>query len=139
MLQQTATDKTKGEIAMIRPVSLLLFIFIALFAINCQAVEKVDGPQSPINPQTVLPKKYPRIVLFSVSWCPHCMEAKDYLTTHKIPFINRDVELDDDAMKELTEKYKSTGVPVIVLGNDDKIIKGFNREYFEKVLKEMSK
>lgn len=124
---------------MIRPVSLFLFLFIALFALTCQADEKIAGPQSPINPQTVQAKKYPRIVLYSVSWCPHCMEAKEYLTSHKIPFINKDVELDDNAMKELTENYKSTGVPVIVLGNGEKVIKGFNREYFEKVLKEMSK
>ena len=124
---------------MIRPVSLFLFLFIALFALTCQADEKVAGPQSPINPQAVQAKKYPRIVLYSVSWCPHCMEAKEYLTSHKIPFINKDVELDDNAMKELTENYKSTGVPVIVLGNGEKVIKGFNREYFEKVLKEMSR
>ncbi|MGA2150535.1 MAG: glutaredoxin domain-containing protein [Geobacteraceae bacterium] len=124
---------------MIRPVSLFFFLFIVFFALTCQADEKVAGPQSPINPQTVQAKKYPRIVLYSVSWCPHCMEAKEYLTSHKIPFINKDVELDDNAMKELTENYKSTGVPVIVLGNGEKVIKGFNREYFEKVLKEMSK
>ena len=124
---------------MIRPVSLFLFLFIALFALTSQADEKVAGPQSPINPQTVQAKKYPRIVLYSVSWCPHCMEAKEYLTSHKIPFINKDVELDDNAMKELSETYKSTGVPVIVLGNGEKVIKGFNKEYFEKVLKEMSK
>ncbi|HEX2769344.1 MAG TPA: glutaredoxin domain-containing protein [Geobacteraceae bacterium] len=124
---------------MIRSVSLLLFLFIVLFALTCQAIEKVDGPQSPINPQAVQAKKYPRIVLYSVSWCPHCKEAKEYLTSHNIPFINKDVELDDNAMKELTENYKSTGVPVIVLGNGEKVIKGFNREYFEKVLKEMSK
>ena len=42
-------------------------------------------------------------------------------------------------MHDLTEKYKSTGVPVIVLGNDEKIIKGFDRDKFEKVLNEMSK
>jgi len=124
---------------MIRPVSLFLFLFIALFALTCQADEKVAGPQSPINPKAVQARKYPSIVLYSDSWCPHSMEAKEYLTSHKIPFINKDVELDDNAMKELTENYKSTGVPVIVLGNGEKVIKGFNREYFEKVLKEMSK
>jgi glutaredoxin-like YruB-family protein len=122
-----------------RPVSILLFLFIALFTFTCQADEKVVGPQSPVKPQTVQIKKYPRIVLYSVSWCPHCKDAKEYLTSHNIPFINKDVELDDDAMKELTENYKSTGVPVIVLGSGEKIIKGFDRDKFEKVLKEMSK
>ncbi len=122
-----------------KPVSILLFLFIALFAFTCQADEKVVGPQSNVNQKTVQVKKYPRIVLYSVSWCPHCKDAKEYLTNHNIPFMNRDVELDDGAMHDLTEKYKSTGVPVIVLGNDEKIIKGFDRDKFEKVLNEMSK
>jgi glutaredoxin 3 len=122
-----------------KPVSILLFLFIALFAFTCQADEKVVGPQSNVNQKTVQVKKYPRIVLYSVSWCPHCKDAKEYLTNHNIPFMNRDVELDDGAMRDLTEKYKSTGVPVIVLGNDEKIIKGFDRDKFEKVLNEMSK
>jgi glutaredoxin-like YruB-family protein len=124
---------------MIRSVSLLLFLFIGLFALTCQADEKVDGPQSPINPQAVQVKKYPRIVLYSVSWCPHCKDAEEYLTSHKIPFINKDVELDENAMSDLMDKYKSKGVPVIVIGNDEKIMKGFDRDKFEKVLNEMSK
>ena len=122
-----------------KPVSILLFLFIALFAVTSLADERVQGPQSPVAQKAVQAKKYPRIVLYSVSWCPHCKDAKDYLTSHNIPFINRDVELDDNAMHDLTEKYKSTGVPVIVLGNDERVIKGFDRDKFEKVLNEMSK
>jgi glutaredoxin-like YruB-family protein len=124
---------------MIRPFSILLFFLIVLFTTTCRADEKVVGPLSPVNPEIVQAKKYPRIVLYSVSWCPHCKEAKEYLTDHNIPFINRDVELDEKAMDDLKGKYKSMGVPVIVLGNDEKIIKGFDRETFEKVLNEMSK
>jgi glutaredoxin-like YruB-family protein len=122
-----------------RPVSILLFLFIALFTLTCQADEKVVGPQSTVNPKTVQTKKYPLIVVYSVSWCPHCKEAKEYLTSHYIPFINKDVELDENAMSDLMDKYKSKGVPVIVIGNDEKIMKGFDRDKFEKVLNEMSK
>ena len=122
-----------------RPFSILIFLIIALFALTAGADETVVGPQSPVNPQSIQAKKYPRIILYSVSWCPHCKEAKEYLTSHDIPFINRDVEEDDEAMKDLTEKYKSTGVPLIVIGNDEKIMKGFNREKFEKALKEMTR
>ena len=122
-----------------RPVSILLFLIIALFTLTCQADETVVGPQSPVNPQPVQTKKYPQIILYSVSWCPHCKEAKEYLTSHNIPFLSKDVELDDNAMQELTSKYKSTGVPVIVIGKDEKVIKGFDKDKFEKVLKEMSK
>jgi glutaredoxin-like YruB-family protein len=124
---------------MTRPTSIILFFLIIFFAAASQAGEKVVGPQSPVNSEVVHAKRYPRIVLYSVSWCSHCKEAKEYLTDHNIPFINRDVELDDKAMDDLKEKYKSIGVPVIVLGNDQMVIKGFDREEFEKALNEMSK
>ena len=120
-------------------VSVLFFLFVTLLSIPCCAELSIDGSQSPINSGTVQLQKYPRIVLYSVSWCPHCKEAKEYLTSHNIPFINRDVELDDNAKDELVDKYKSGGVPLIVFGNDEKVMKGFNREKFEKILKDMSK
>jgi len=99
--------------------------------------EGTVGPQSPVPVTSPKPRTYPKIVLYSVSWCSHCKEAKEYFTKNNIPFINRDVELDEDAMDTLTTKYKSTGVPLIVLGNDDKVLKGFNREAFEKAVEEV--
>jgi glutaredoxin 3 len=128
-----------GDITMNIGVSVLFFLFVTLLAIPCRAELPTDGSQSQLNSGTVHAQKYPRIVLYSVSWCPHCREAKEYLTSHNIPFINRDVELDDSAKDELVDKYKSGGVPVIVFGNDEKVMKGFNLEKFEKILKEMSK
>ena len=96
-----------------------------------------DLPQSAVKPGAHASQKYPKIVLYSVSWCPHCKEAKEYFTAKNIPFINKDVELDDKAMEELTGKYKSQGVPVVVLGNDQKVIKGFSPALFEKAVKEV--
>lgn len=120
-----------------RPIIPLLILATVLIALNCRAELQTDGPQSSIDSKIIPAQKYPRIVLYSVSWCPHCKEAKEYLTSHNIPFINKDVEVDTDARSELMEKYKMDRVPLIVLGNDEKILKGFNRENFEKVLKEM--
>lgn len=119
--------------------ALLLLLVFLLCATACPAAETTDAPQSPLRQGTGESKKYPRIVLYSVAWCPHCKAAKEYLTANSIPFINRDVELDSAAMEDLTEKYRSTGVPVIVFGNDEKVLKGFSREQFEKALKELSK
>jgi glutaredoxin 3 len=93
-----------------------------------------DLPQSPIAPRAGAKLKYPKIVLFSTSWCPHCKAAKEYFTSNNIPFINRDVELDSDAMEVLTGKYKSQGVPVIVIGDDAAIMKGFDETRFEKAV-----
>ena len=96
-----------------------------------------DLPQSAVKPGVHASQKYPKIVLYSVSWCPHCKDAKEYFTHNNIPFINKDVELDTAAYEELTKKYKSPGVPVIVLGDDAKVIKGFDKDRFEKAVKEV--
>lgn len=98
-----------------------------------------DMPQSPITPQTAPNLKYPKVVLFSTSWCPHCKAAKEYFTRNNIPFINRDVELDNDAMYLLTKKYKSQGVPVIVIGEDAVVLKGFSESRFEQAVEKYKK
>ena len=115
----------------------MLVLILTLIALNSPAAVAGELRQSPINPDTAPVRKYPMIVLYSVSWCPHCKAVKEYLTMANIPFINRDVELDGTAMHDLTEKYKSQGVPVIVIGNDQRILKGFDQETFERALKEV--
>jgi len=98
------------------------------------------APQSKLSPaKAVASKQYPQIVLYSVAWCPRCREAKEYLTKNDIPFINYDVEVDTKAMQDLTLKYNSTGVPVIVFGkgNDEIIMKGFTPELFQEKLQKI--
>ena len=115
-----------------------LFLTVALAAGAAVAAEPPAAPQSKIDAKAPKQQSYPKIVLYSVAWCPHCKEAKEYFTTHNIPFINKDVELDATAMEELTQKYRSQGVPVIVIG-DRKVLKGFTPEIFEKAVKELQK
>jgi glutaredoxin-like YruB-family protein len=94
--------------------------------------------QSPLDPaKAQAAKKYPQIVLYSVAWCPHCSETKEYFTRNNIPFINRDVEVDEKAMEDLTVKYNSNGVPVIVIGTgtNEVVVKGFTPELFQESLK----
>jgi len=105
-------------------------------ALQGMALEK--APQSSLNPvKAAESKKYPPVTLYSVAWCPHCRAAKEYLTSHNIPFSNRDVELDSRAYDDLTIRYESRGVPVVVLGTGDNeiVIKGFTAELFEDALK----
>jgi glutaredoxin-like YruB-family protein len=114
-------------------------LFIALSALGvvaCAApVAKTTPQETAITGDAA--QKFPRIVLYSAAWCPHCKEAKEYFTKNNIPFVNRDVEEDSDAMQDLMEKYQLHAVPLIVIGDDAKLLKGFNREEFEKALKEV--
>lgn len=117
---------------------LTVMILTGLFSVSAMASD--SSHQSPLSPaKAEAAKKYPQIVLFSVSWCPHCKEAKEYLTTNNIPFTNRDVEADDKAMEVLTGKYKSNGVPVIVIGTgkNEVVVKGFTPELFQDSLKKV--
>ncbi|HEY5523277.1 MAG TPA: glutaredoxin domain-containing protein [Desulfuromonadaceae bacterium] len=111
---------------------------LALTLFTCISAGAEGSHQSGLNTvKAEAAKQYPQIVLYSVAWCPHCREAKGYLTKNDIPFINRDVEVDAKAMEELTIKYNSTGVPVIVFGkgDDEVIMKGFTPELFQETLK----
>jgi glutaredoxin-like YruB-family protein len=116
--------------------ALALLLAASLAALPGQAAETPDSGQSRIDAKQTITQNYPKIVLYSTAWCPHCKEAKEYFTARNIPFINKDVELDEKALDELTKKYKSQGVPVIVL-DDTKVLKGFNPDVFEKAVKEI--
>ncbi len=115
---------------------LMLAVTLLLVAYPVQAQ---NPEQSPVAPRGAEQLKYPKIVLYSTSWCPHCNAAKEYFTRNNIPFINRDVELDSDAMTLLTGKYQSQGVPVIVIGDDAVVLKGFDPARFEKAVQPFKK
>ena len=102
------------------------------------AVAAGQDTQSNLNPvKAQEARKFPQIVLYSVSWCPHCREAKEYLVKNNIPFTNRDVEQDAQAMTLLTDKYKSQSIPVIVFGTgqNEIVMHGFTPETFQENLK----
>jgi glutaredoxin 3 len=98
-----------------------------------------EMPQSPLTQRAAPSMKYPKIVLYSTSWCPHCKAAKEYFTRNDIAFINRDVELDSAALALLTGKYQSQGVPVIVLGDDAEVLRGFDVKRFEQAVEKYRK
>jgi len=114
-----------------------VFTAMAFILFACVSAGAEGPHQSALNSaKATAAKNYPQIVLYSVAWCHRCREVREYLTKNDIPFINRDVEADTKAMEDLTIKYNSTGVPVIVLGKgkDEVIMKGFTPELFQESL-----
>ena len=120
-------------------IRLTAIVTLCILTLAGFAAAATEAPQSPLKAATPQATSYPKVVLYSTSWCPHCKKAKEYFTRNNIPFINRDVELDDAAMTDLTKKYKSQGVPVIVIGDDKTILKGFDEERFQKAVKDLQK
>ncbi|RQW89844.1 MAG: NrdH-redoxin [Geobacter sp.] len=115
----------------------LAALFLAVLACSTtQGGEKIPSASSVTTSPTAA---YPKIVLYTTSWCPYCKQAKEYLTSRKIPFTNLDVEKDVSAWEDFSEKYQAKSVPLIVIGNDQAILKGFKRETFEEALRELQK
>ena len=73
-----------------------------------------------------------KVTIYSTPTCPYCKRAKDYLTQKGIAFTDYNVAEDREKAKEMIEKSKQMGVPVIVVGDD--IIIGFNQKKLDSLL-----
>jgi glutaredoxin len=130
---------------MFRSILLLASCLIAFTAISFAAEPTgLPGKQTIITPSKPPAEETPLVVIYTLSTCPHCMEAKEYLINNKIPFINREVDTDDEHMATLMKIYDSMGVPeekrgvpLFIIGNRIKI-QGFNREKLLNAIKEVS-
>ncbi len=116
---------------------ILALIVLATFVSSCSGPQKKPGDAVPPAPAASV--TYPKIVLYSLSWCPHCKQAKEYFAAKNIPYENRDVEQDEEARDTLLNKYQSNTVPLIVIGNDEAVLKGFSPEMFEQALRNLKK
>jgi glutaredoxin 3 len=58
--------------------------------------------------------------------------VKEFLSHHNVPFADRNVAEDPDALRELTEKTGRKATPVIVV--DGELIVGFDRGKLQRLL-----
>ncbi|NMC73472.1 MAG: glutaredoxin family protein [Geobacteraceae bacterium] len=112
----------------------LIFFGLLLPASYSNATDVRDDRQAPPTPPVAQAPSYPKIVLYSTSWCRHCREAREYLAARNIPFVELDVEADEEALDTLITKYGTKRVPLVVIGDDDAVVRGFTPESLEKAL-----
>lgn len=79
----------------------------------------------------------PRVLLFSTAWCPSCKAARAHLTARGVPFLELDVERNQEAAavyQELQVKHrlKAGVVPMIVV--DGRPVQGFSAPQLDAVL-----
>lgn len=66
-----------------------------------------------------------KAIIYTTSWCTYCKEAKAYLKSKNVDFVEKDIEADEVAKDELLEKVGFfSGVPVIDING--KLLSGFN-------------
>ncbi len=73
------------------------------------------------------------VTIYSTTYCPYCVMAKDYLRQHSIPFQEINLTEHPEHIDEMIEKSGQTGVPVLDI--DGQIIVGFNRNAIKNALK----
>ncbi|NQT04644.1 MAG: glutathione S-transferase N-terminal domain-containing protein [Dehalococcoidia bacterium] len=73
-----------------------------------------------------------KVIVYSTPTCPYCKRVKDYLTQKGVSFSDYNVAEDREKAKEMIDKSKQMGVPVIVVDND--VVVGFNQAKLDSLL-----
>lgn len=71
------------------------------------------------------------VIVYTSNTCPHCVSAKKYLDEKGINYVEKNVQTDVNARKELMSKGYM-GVPVIIVNGEE--IVGFDRQRLEDLL-----
>ena len=80
----------------------------------------------------------PDIIMYSTSWCGVCKKARAFMKAEGLAFVEKDIEKDRSAAKELQEKCERArvpmgGVPVIDVGGA--LMRGFDPQRLMSMLK----
>ena len=73
-----------------------------------------------------------KVIVYSTPTCPYCKRVKDYLTQKGVSFSDYNVAEDREKAKEMIDKSKQMGVPVIIIDND--VVVGFNQAKLDSLL-----
>ncbi len=72
------------------------------------------------------------VVIYTTPTCPYCHRAKEYLSRKGISYVEYNVAQDRDKAKEMIEKSKQMGVPVITINGE--VVVGFNQSQLDSLL-----
>jgi len=75
----------------------------------------------------------PTVIIYSTPTCPYCQMTKMFLKQHNIAYTEHNVAEDMQAQKEMIEKSKQMGVPVIDINGE--IVIGFDKKRMKELLK----
>ena len=81
--------------------------------------------------------RYPKIELYTQPGCRSCAAASNFLSSNNIPFTKKDISQNNEYLDELAIRYKTRAVPVIVIGNDEKVLRGYIQEAFQMAVREV--
>jgi len=73
-----------------------------------------------------------KVTIYSTPTCVYCKMAKEFFKEKGVAYEEHDVAADAAARKEMFDKTRQMGVPVIAV--DDQVIIGFDKKALEQAL-----
>jgi len=73
-----------------------------------------------------------KVEIYSTPFCAYCAMAKEYFHANNISFTEYNVAADIEKRKEMLERTRQFGVPVIVI--DGQIVIGFDKAKVTQLL-----
>jgi glutaredoxin len=96
------------------------------------------GPADPGAPPGAEPaSSHGAVIVYGASWCKACHEAMAYMKKKGIAFVDKDIEKDTGAEREMRSKLARAGIrtgSIPILDVRGKILVGFSPESLEKAL-----
>lgn len=74
-----------------------------------------------------------RVILYTTSDSPYCLQTKELLDRNHVPYTEIDVGKDEFAWKEMVRKSGQMGVPVIEINGT--ILIGYDERALREILK----
>jgi glutaredoxin len=80
----------------------------------------------------------PPVTMYATAWCGVCRQARGFLARHGVKYVERDIEKEPAAGREMREKaakagIEAPGVPVFDIGG--RILAGFNEAKLRELLR----
>ncbi len=73
-----------------------------------------------------------KVAIYTTPTCVYCKATKEFFKQHTVEYQEFDVAKDLEKRKEMVDKSKQMGVPVITI--DDHVIVGFNQPKLQEAL-----
>jgi len=95
----------------------------------------VKGPVVRQFPALNKPNR-PPVILYATSWCGYCRKARVLLKDLKVDFLEKNIERDRAAAREMAEKAGGrSGVPVLDIGGY--IVRGYSDRNIRRLVKDL--
>jgi glutaredoxin len=94
-------------------------------------------PQSPLAHDDRPSDARPLVIIYGADWCSACHDAAAYLRRKGVAFVEKNVETDRDAAREMNQKLLKNGLrggSIPVLDVKGKVMVGFNPRSVDEAL-----